>query len=585
MTVEAGMKVKLDGIDEAESGLDRLDKKLGDVGKTAESTSARIKGYQALWKDPAGAKGGWDWSERMGASIAKASVQVIGKQISAAADAVVAPAKTSYAGAIAVANQYRDTTQRISTATGRNYYEISAQIDSSSKRLGILPERVQAYGRSVRGMTDDWGSAMSGLDAYQNRALKTDRTLEDMIPTAVELTNVFGVKSTEQVSRFFGTIDKQAAAAKVSAQQTERVFMDLAGTLSQVTSADPSKLTAMSAQLLAGAGGNVGRAERRGAGIMGFLDQHGWWFEQQAKHQGVLKKSESFYDDQGLMKDPNKMIEFAQSEARRVSKGKVTGDVVSYLTAIQGMPREVAAGLMNYKTGSAQRLEGMGGAASDVISGFLGTGAGGRMAAEASKSLKDARFGAEFLGAQDSAIDAGGGAAGVALASAGDVFNKAAGIFSDAVNIFANTGKGAVGAAATSAGGAATGTTVANVAARGAIGVAGTVGLAAGALFMEGDKPPEAFTKEQEQADIQRQLKDRQGRGGFSNWFAKNVGREESTESLQQRLAALKGGGSGMDMASADMVGAAIVKHLQGATLRTQSVQQPGAEPGQSQPQ
>lgn len=599
--VKAGLKVKVEA--DGATTLDEVNAKLEQVGKTAQSVSVQLKGLKELWASPATAKGGWSDSARIGMSAGKAMVEILGKQVSAMADAVTAPAKSSYAGALSVANSYRDSTQRISTSTRRDYYEISAQIDSASRRLGLLPDRVQQYGRSVRAMTGDWGKAMMGLDAYQNRALKTDQTLEEMIPTAASLANVFGIQSTDQVNRFFGTIDRQASSARVSAELTQKAFMDMSDSLSQITSADTSKLTAVTATFLEGAGGNQARAERRMGGMNQFMAQHGWWFEQRAKAAGALKKGESYFDDQGLVKDDKylDMIEFMQKEAKRVSRGKVTGDVVSYLTAIEGMPREVAAGLMNFDVGKARTRASMQGTAEDTTGAYLQTGAGSRDVAEANKRLKDIGLGNGLLGAQDKAVAMGGGAAGIAMAASGEVFSKATGVFWDSVNIFAGAAKGAGGGAVSSGVGAGIGASVAS-AGRAAWGLASRLSplaLLASVATMEGDKAPGSDGERPE--DLEAELAERQKKGGGRYTYA------YSDEELKDRISASRGtnmtpataemsmpsqfGGAPnrssmvvIDQSSIEGIGAATAKQMEGKTLRTQSIQPPENPPGMSPP-
>jgi hypothetical protein len=97
--------------------------------------------------------------------------------------------------------------------------------------------------------------------------------------------------------------------------------------------------------------------------------------------------------------------------------------------------------------------------------------AGKREFAEAQKAAKDIGFGGRFLGAQDTAVGLGGGAAGVALAASGQIFEKATGVFADAVNIFAGRGigAGAASSATGSAAGTAIGQALTNVAGSGAM--------------------------------------------------------------------------------------------------------------------
>jgi hypothetical protein len=200
MAKRAEIETRVTGTDAGIRDLGGLEQAFERLGKTSQSTGALLRDMHKEWSRPT----------TLATSIVKLGAQVIGGQIRDAASAIAEPAKTSYAQALAKATEWRDATQRIATSTGQSYSVVGEQVNATAQRLGLLPGRVSDYSRSVRQLTGDWQGAMSGLDAYQNRALKTDRALEELIPTAATLATTFGIKSTDDVNRFFGTLDRQA---------------------------------------------------------------------------------------------------------------------------------------------------------------------------------------------------------------------------------------------------------------------------------------------------------------------------------------------------------------------------------------
>ena len=584
MTARAEVRTDVTGTDVGVRKLSDLESSLQRLGATTQKTSAYLKQARELWNDPVGAKGKWDWSERLGASVARASVDIIKGQVGAAADAVVAPAKTSYAGAIAVANQYRDTTQRIATSTGLQYSEIGKQVTGASQRLGLLPGQVQNYSRGVRSLTGDRRGAMSGREGDQNRALATDRTIEEMIPTAAHLAQTFGSKSTQDVNKFFGTIDAQAKQANVSTQVLENTVVGMAGSFARLTGAAPQVLSGLAAQVMGGAPNREMGEERLGY-ASSFLNSHSRYFERRARSAGVLKKGESLYDSQGRIRSDKfaDMIEVAQKDAARHYGTNNPQEIAGRAYESGGAPSVSAMlGFLRINTAALRKQQRAGGQASDsaALADFMATDAGRRTQYDAQKQSRDINLGMGMLGAQDTAVSMGGGAGGIALASAGQLFEKSTAVFWDAVNIFA--GKG--GGGGSSATGAAVGTTVAT-AGRTALSWGGKLisrlgmpGLVAGALTMEGDKAPGSGGETVE--DLKAEQAERKKRGGGHYSFG------YSDAELQEKIAAggQQSGGSASATAQADAIGAAVAKHLEGKTLRTQNMTPAQPPAGMSQP-
>lgn len=590
MAKRAEIQTAVTGTDAGIRDLGGLEDAFKRLGKTGQSVGAILRDAHKEWSKPTS----------VSTAVVKLGAQVIGQQIKDAASAIAEPAKTSYAQALSKAVEYRDATQRIATSTGKGYSVVGDQINATAQRLGLLPGRVSDYSRSVRQLTGDWGGAMSGLDAYQNRALKTDRTLEQLIPTAATLATTFGLKSTEDVNRFFGTLDRQAKNAGMSAEIAERAFMSASGSLAMLTNAKPAQLSALTTAMMAGAPTPEMGASRIGA-VGGLLQNHMRYVEARMRKSGKLAKGEHLYDEQGQMRGDKMFdaLEFLQGDLSKFYGSKDKKELIGRISQSGMMPMQDAAGLVNLDVAKLRKEAQPGGAAADVVTGHLASGAGRRDLANTGKDIRDIGLGAAMLPAQDMAVAAGGGAAGIALASAGQVFDKAVGTFWSAVEIFA--GRAATGGAA-AAGGAGTGAAAggaAGGAARGTVGAlvatvgAGTAALAGGALFLQPDLPPGVANAPPEQGHPapERELAERR-QGGLSGWVARTFGSNYSDAELEQMAAQQRGGGQGaggpavvtLDSASADAIGAAAAKHLGNKTLRTQSIQVPSAPPGQPQP-
>lgn len=600
--VEAGLKFKSSGEAEVVGGLDQIEKKLGEVENKVTGFSARMKGWKNLWEDPVKASGGWSQTERVLTSVGKAATEIVGGQLRSIADAVTAPAQTSYAGAIAMANVYRDTTQRIVSSTGQGYSAINQQVLGASARLGLMPGQVQSYGRGVRSLTGDWQGAMAGLDAYQARALQTDRTLEQMVPTAAHLAQTFGISSTNDVMRFFGTIDTQARLANVSATVLERTFLDVTSAFSGLKKERGGGLMALTAAVMGGAP-SVELGQERLGGIGSFLMGHRRLLERRAHQWGTLKKGEHFYDAQGQSTAAHTfgMIETLQREAQRKYMTKDRLELLGRMEESGTMPAQIGAGLMALNIPEirkrAEKETGLTGQA--ALDKWKGSEGGSRIFADAQKIVKDTEFGNKFLGAQDTAVGMGGGAAGVALAASGQIFEKATGVFADAVNIFA--GRGAASSAATAAGVGASGLTTGTAAtaggllapAVGAIASAVLIGkataddttrpgmaalLGGGAPGMKTAVQTSALTNEEKEAAAELAYR-RQARSSWtSRWsvpkFDTDIASRLSQE--QRQHVGINADGTALARTNAE--------EMAKQTLKVQIVSAPSAPPGQEQP-
>ena len=588
MTKRAEMETRLTGTEVGIRGLGGLESAFVDLGKTAQRVGALMRDMHKEWTKPTA----------VSTAIVKLGAQVLGQQVRDAAEAVAAPAKTSYAQALAKAVEYRDATQRIATSTGKSYEATGEQILGTAQRLGLLPSRVQDYARSVRQLTGDWGGAMSGLDAYQNRALKTDRTLEEMIPTAATLATTFGIKATDDVNRFFGTLDRQAKSAGLSAEVAERAFMAASGSLAALTNARPQQLSALTTAVMAGAPTPEMGMSRIGA-VGGLLQGHMRYIEARMRKSGKLAKGEHLYDEQGQLRGDKMFdaLEFLQGDMSKFYGSKDKKELIGRISQSGMMSMQDAAGLMNLDVAKLRKDSQLGGSATDVTSGFLGTSAGKRTLAETRKEVKDLGLGATLLPAQDAAVSVGGGAAGVALASAGAVFDKAATTFFDAVEIF--VGKAGGAAAGGGAGAGAGGGAAAGLAARVGVGSlaagAAVAGVGAATYALHSDEMNQISSSQQntfadmragklpelQQKSLSRRAWMRSHHLGF---LLPDTDEDLTGAGTAAASAPGRAPAPGGLMLSAQELGAAVAKALAGQTLRVQSVVPASPPPGQPQP-
>jgi len=584
MAKRAEIETRVTGTDAGIRDLGGLEQAFERLGKTSQSTGALLRDMHKEWSKPTA----------LSTSIVKLGAQVIGGQIRDAASAIAEPAKTSYAQALARATEWRDATQRIATSTGQSYSVVGEQVNATAQRLGLLPGRVSDYSRSVRQLTGDWQGAMGGLDAYQNRALRTDRTLEELIPTAATLATTFGLKSTDDVNRFFGTLDRQAKNASMSAEIAERAFLSASNSLAMITNAKPGQLSALTTGIMAGAP-TAALGEARISGIAGFIDSHDRYIEARMRKAGKLKKGEHLRDEQGLIRGDKMLdaIEFTQGDLAKFYGTKDKRELVGRIGQSGMMAPQIGAGLVNFDVAAARKAAAMGATAPDVTASFLSTEAGKRTQYEARKDVRDIGLGSTLLPAQDAAVSIGGGAAGVALASAGSVMAKAADTFWGAVEIFAGKagGKaaGAAGAAAAAGAGAAGGGagaaalsgTLGAVAVPAGLGL-GALGVGAGVWYAAGENAEQEKKKVHDRDAAKRQgftdvraMKFAQNRLGLD--IAPAVTQTGRGYDIDRPLNL---GGGSQNPPSAD----AIAKALAGQTLRVQSIMPPSPPPGQTQP-
>lgn len=583
--------------------LEDLKRGLHEVGAEAERVSVKLRAAKKAWEDPLNAKE-WSRSQKLAAEGVKLVAGIVSSQAGALASAVTGPAKTSYDQALNRAYRFRDENTKIALSVGKSYQETNAQIFGTSKQLGLMPGQVSNYGRSVRQLTGDWHGAMSGIEGYQNRALKTDRTIEEMIPTAATLAQTFGIKSTEDVNRFFGTLDVQSKRAKVSAEVAERAFLSASNMLSATTGAKASTVSALTTGFLAKAP-TAALGEQAMGEVMGLLTGHSRVIGGRMVRAGKLGKNESLLDKTGRFREDKifEALQFVQKDIMKVYGAKSPAEAIESLVATGELSGPAAAALFNLDVPGMQKAATTTATAEDIGKIYRESKAGKREISTAVKEQRDIAFGEKFLGLQDKAVEMGGGAAGVAIGSASQIFSQGAQTFWNAVDIFAKSAGAravgaATGAAASGAAGAAAGTaagtaataTAAGVASK-VIGAVGVPGIAAGVLTMSGDKDRIApWTADEVTAEKKKFLASQEEhlatvrKGGVGGWFAETFmgGGEKETEARINELKAELGMG-GDPQQQAQATAGAISKMYDSKILKVQVVPMSVAPPGQSQ--
>ena len=342
----AKLGVEVSGARAGIADLEALRDSLKGIGSEAGRLSVQMAAWKKAWEDPLNAKQ-WSRDQKLAAEGVKLLGRVMGSQASALASAVTGPAKTSYDDALRKAYAWRDENQRIATSLGKDYGETQRQILGTAKQLGLMPGRVRDYSQSVRELTGDWQGATSGLEGYQNWALKTGQSLEALIPISAELANSFGVKSTDDVNKFFGTLESQAKKSKVSVELTAKAFAGLAPMLAATTSAKPQTLTAITAQFMAKAP-TPQLGQQAMAEAMGLITAHPDVIEQRMRQAGKLGKGERLRDQTGRVRDERLLdvMEFLQTDIPKIYQTKSKEEAVARLARTGEMSATGAAGLL-----------------------------------------------------------------------------------------------------------------------------------------------------------------------------------------------------------------------------------------------
>jgi len=420
-------------------------KSIADVGRELDNLERKGSGYWSKFY------GGLDKETRkaidgVNDNIKSSMKSAILGQLTGLASAVSDPARTSWGGALAAANEYRRGVQAIATSTGQEFEAVSGKVNAVALRAGELPKTVMAWGSSLRGVSKDWTTAAESITAYKDRALQLNVPLESLQGTAKNLAGAFGIQSTAQVDKFFGTLDAYAIRSGVQAGRLQSQWATFGEAFGRLTSGDPTKFQAITAAF-AGSSSDPEQAKRNQGFGMGLLNQSPRQLEGRMRRAGMLKRGEFLTDKNGEISAEKyaAAMRFLQQDVLKYygSKDRAievqAGDDLEARRAIAGFLNTDFSGTKGAAPMAMPRT---------ALAGYQRTGAGGREVGDVTKQGRDVALGLGALPAQDFAVAHGGGGRGLMVDAAGNVIGTA-------VNGFGGIALGAAGGALASKGGAA----------------------------------------------------------------------------------------------------------------------------------
>jgi hypothetical protein len=446
MAKVAQVKIKFsaDGIDGVERGLDELERK----GKALFS---RLPKEVQKEFNSAG--------EAIQSSLKSAILGAVNDM----GQAIAGPAKSTFAGVIQAAYVYRREVSGIAVATGKDFAAVSGKVDAVSMRIGEMPARTMGWAREVRRMTGDWNSAVDSIGEFKNVALALDQPLEATVATAQRLGGSFGIKSQDQVRQFFGLLNAQANETGNTFGRVYGQFNAFSGAFARMAGRGAGTFAGISSAFAASSQDPEQAQRNQGFG-MGLLNQGVRLVEMRMRNKGLLGKGEFITDSETGEVDPQKYLramQFMQKDMLRFYGSKKRAIEVQAGEDLES--RRTVGGFLNTDLSKVKSLSDLKPEELKALEKMSGMAAGKRDQADVAKLVKDKDLGMTLIGAQDAAVGAGGGAAGIAL-------SQAAGVFSTAVDKFGGV---VAGIAGQSFMGSAAGGLVAG-AGRGAAGLLGT---------------------------------------------------------------------------------------------------------------
>ncbi len=448
----------------SEQGLDQIESRLQEVERRSGSLLSKLP--KDLQKE---------WTRAIDATQLAARYAVTGAANSFI-NAVSGPAKSTFDGVLADANRIRKDSSLIAVATGKEFEQTRAQIQLTAKATREGTAVVSDWTRGVRRLGGDFDAATTSMEAYKDRALQMDKPIELFEEQAALLDQAFGVRGKQKVGDFFGVLDAQASKAGVSAQRLDRQFFAFVDNFSRLSSKGPAAFGALSAAFAA-SDANPEQARRNQGFGMGLLNTGVRQIEQRMRLGGALGKGEMLTDVKTGEVDENKYLramQFLQKDlvkyygSRRRAIEVQAGDDLE--------ARRDVAGFLNTDLSKVQSMSQLSPEQRKALARYSGMDAGGRDLADVNKQIKDQNAGAGMLGAQDKAVELGGGAAGLTL-------NAAAGVFSTAVERFGGI---VVSMAGRGGGGLLTGAAAGLGSAAGGLLRGGATALRAGAGLLTG---------------------------------------------------------------------------------------------------
>jgi hypothetical protein len=405
-----------------EEGLEQVEAKLDKVRQKANGLLSHLpKEFQKQLKEA-------------GKAMAEEAKNILPATLNAAKDAMIAPAKSTFDQVLAEANRFRRESSRIAISTGQDLGEVSSKINATAKLTKEMPASVIEWGRSVRALTGDWKSAIGSMAAMKDVALALDVPIESLVGQSARLQNSFGMKSTEDVRRFFGVMNAQASATGTTFEKSARQFVSFMDSFGRMSSRGAGAFSGLSAAFAASSA-DPEQAQRNQAFGMGVLNTGVRQIEQRMRRAGKLKKGEYISDPNTGETDPDKyldMFKFMQGDMVKYHGSKrraievEAGDDLEMRRTVGGMLNVDLSKVKSLKDLSPQQLK--------AFEKYSGMSAGKRDAADVQKNIRDQEAGMSMLPGQDAAVSAGGGHAGLAMTAASGLFSQAVDRFGGAVS-------------------------------------------------------------------------------------------------------------------------------------------------------
>lgn len=417
----------------SESGIDKVEERLKELENKGKSLFARLP--KEVQKE----------FIKAGEAIQDSVKGAVLGAVNDLGQAIAGPAKSTFSGVLAAANQYRKEVSGIAVATGKEFSAVSGKVDQVSTRIGELPSRTMGWARAVKGLTGDWDNAVDSIAEFKNVALALDRPLEDTAAMAGRLGASFGIKSQDQVRQFFGLMNAQAKETGVTFNRVHNQFGAFADSFARMSSKGASTFAGISAAF-AGSSSDPEQAQRNQGFGMGVLNQGVRLVEMRMRNKGLLGKGEYISDSETGEIDPKKYLkamQFMQKDMLRFYGGSKKRAIEVQAGEDLEMRRTVG-GFLNTDLSKVSDLSQLKPEQIKALEKYSGMAAGKRDVAEATKNIKDIGAGTVLLPEQDAAVAVGGGEAGLAMEAAAGVFkttvDKFGGIIGSLVGFLAKKG-------------------------------------------------------------------------------------------------------------------------------------------------
>lgn len=320
------------------------------------------------------------------ASFAQTAISDITRVASAAAG-------ISAAQGIASFRALEDQIARLGAASGKSLGNVRGEIAAAAKGAQLGESTVAAWAKGVGRLTYDYGQGARSIAAFNQEALATGRSAEEMAPLAVALHNTLGVAgdTADELGRMRSMADALGTTGGPAALQDRLVAVSgVLDTLGHKTAAQRHNLEAMVAGL--GKGLSAEGQTRVTSRILGDIAKDPRGYERMLG----LKKG-SLLDDQGHVADPMRVLELTQAHLKKRGGGNQAHAQMIAANMLGG-DYEAGAALLNADVGAMRRAAALGpsGDAAKAAAAYQGSEAGQIAAAQQDKERNQRAIGAKL---------------------------------------------------------------------------------------------------------------------------------------------------------------------------------------------